>query len=328
MNRRDLLLKTLFILPLVTPALAQTPERVWRLSVLTPNRFGESTIRQLTLPELARLGFEEGRNLAYEVFSADEQHERLPALAAELVAKKPDVIIAVAPPAIRAARAATSTIPIVMSFGGEDPVAAGWAQSYARPGGNITGVVMLSPELDGKRLHVLHDAFPSRKRVAILFDSRVLSAPDDRFTRHVQAAARSSGVEILPFYAAGRAEYDAVFGAIRSARPDALQIASSPVFTSDAERLAEFALAAGLPTICEWPDSAKKGCLLGYGPDRRELRIRTAEFVARILRGSAAGELPIEDPTKFELVINLRTAQALGIEMPNLLLAGADELVE
>jgi putative ABC transport system substrate-binding protein len=217
MRRRDLLLSGLIAPLLPTPALAQTSEKVWRVSVLTPNRFGESTIRQITLPELARLGFEEGRNLAYEVFSADEQHERLPVLAAELVARKPDVIIAVAPPAIRAARAATSTIPIVMSFGGEDPVAAGWAQSYARPGGNITGVVMLSPELDGKRLHVLHDAFPSRKRVAVLFDSRVLSAPDDRFTRHVQAAARSSGVEILLFYAAGRAEYDAVFGAIRSA---------------------------------------------------------------------------------------------------------------
>jgi putative ABC transport system substrate-binding protein len=314
------------LLPAPIPAKAQ--EKVWRVSVLTPNSFGESTIRQITLPELARLGFEEGRNLTYEVFSADEHHERLPALAAELVARKPDAIIAVAPPAIRAAHAATSTIPIIMSFGGEDPVAAGWAQSYARPGGNVTGVVMLSPEHDGKRLHVLHEAFPRGKRVAVLFDSRVRSAPDDRFTRHVRAAAQRSGIEILPFYAAGRAEYEAVFQAMRLARPDALQIASSPVFTSDVDHLADLALTAGLPTICEWPDSAKKGCLLGYGPDRGELRRRTAEFVARIFRGSAAGELPIEDPTKFELIVNLRTARALRVEVPLSVLARADEVVE
>jgi putative ABC transport system substrate-binding protein len=328
MKRRDLLLIALVVPLLPTPTPAQTQEKVWRVNVLTPNRFGESTIRQFTLPELARLGFEEGRNLAYHVFSADEQHERLPALAAELVATKPDVIIAVGPSSIKAARAATSTIPIVMSFGGEDPVTAGWAQSYARPGGNITGVVMLSPELDGKRFHVLHEAFPSRRRVAVLFHTQARTVPDDRFTRHVQAAARSSGVEILTFYAADSAEYGSVFEAIRSARPDALQIASSPVFTSDAGRLAELAIAAGLPTICEWPDSAKKGCLLGYGPDRIELRRRTAEFIARIFQGTAAGELPIEDPTKFELVINLRTAKALGIEVPSSLVAQADDVVE
>jgi putative tryptophan/tyrosine transport system substrate-binding protein len=327
MRRRDLLLTALVVPLLPTPTRAQVQEKVWRVSVLTPNRFGASTIRQFTLPELARLGFEEGRNLAYEVFSADEQNERLPALAAELVATKPDVIIAVGPSSIRAARAATSTIPIVMSFGGEDPVAAGWAQSYARPGGTITGVVMLSPELDGKRFHVLHEAFPSRRRIAVLFHT-LARVPDDRFARSIQAAAQRSGAEVLRFYAAGSAEYGSVFEAIRAARPDALQIASSAVFTNDAARLAELAIAAGLPTICEWPDSAKMGCLLGYGPDRIELRRRTAEFIARIFRGTSAGELPIEDPTKFELVINLRTAKALGIEVPSWLLAQADEVVE
>ena len=296
--------------------------------MLTPNQFGAESIRQITLPELAKLGFEEGRNLTYQVFSADDVPERLPPLAAELVATKPDVIIAVGPSSIRAAHRATSTVPIVMSFGGEDPVAAGWAQSYAHPGKNVTGAVMLSPELDGKRFQVLHEAFPTRRRVAVLFHTLAKNVPDDRFTRHVQAAARSSGVELLIFYAARNADYEAVFAAIAAAHPDALQIGSSTVFFNDAGRLAELAIRAKLPTVCDWPDSARRGCLLGYGPNPADLRRRTADFVARILRGTPAGELPIEDPTTFELVINLKTARALGIELPSSLLAQADEVIE
>ena len=165
MRRRDLLLNVLVVPLLASPLLAQTPEKVWRVGLLTPNQFGARTFRQLNLPELAKLGFVEGRNLSVQVFSANDVVERFPPLAIELVATKPDVIIAVGPGAIRAARAATNTIPIVMAYGGEDPVAAGWAQSYARPGGNITGIVLLSPELDGKRLQLLHDTLPKRQRI-------------------------------------------------------------------------------------------------------------------------------------------------------------------
>src|SRR5918993_1423704 len=328
MRRRDLLLTVLAVLWFSVPVMAQAPEKVWRVGVLTPSQSGERTIRQFTLPELAKLGFEEGRNLAYQVFSADDVPNRLAALAIELVATKPDVLTAVGPSSIRAAHKATSTIPIVMSFGGEDPVAAGWAQSYAHPGKNVTGVVMLSPELDGKRFHVLHEAFPTRRRVAVLFHTLAKNVPDDRFTRHVQAAARSSGVELLTFYASGGADYESAFAAIAAAHPDALQIGSSSVFTNDAGHLAELAIRAKLPTVCDWPDSARKGCLLGYGPNPADLRRRTADFVARILRGTPAGELPIEDPTSFELVVNLKTARALGIELPPLLLAQADEVIE
>src|SRR5918998_677219 len=242
MKRRDLLLTAVAVPWLTAPVMAQAPERVWQVGVLTPSQSGERTIRQFTLPELAKLGFEEGRNLAYQVFSADDVPNRLPALAVELVATKPDVIIAVGPSSIRAARAATSTIPIVMSFGGENPVAAGWAQSYARPGMNVTGVVMLSPELDGKRFQVLHEAFPTRRRVAVLFHTLARNVPDDRFTRHVQAAARSSGVELLTFYASGGADYKSVFAAISAAHADALQIGSSTVFTNDASYLAELSI--------------------------------------------------------------------------------------
>ena len=325
MRRRDLLLIA-FAAPLFpAPAPAQTPERVWRLSVLTPNQFGASTIRQVTLPELTKLGFVEGRNLSYHVFSADEVYERLPALAVELVATKPDAIIAVGPGAIRAARAATNTIPIVMSYGGEDPIAAGWAQSYARPGGNITGVVLLSPELDGKRLHLLHDAFGERRRVAVLFHNRSRNTPTDRA---VQDVAKRIGLDLLSFYTAGIQEYEATFNAIRGSGADALLIASSSIFANDAATLAELALKAGLPTICEWRDMAGKGCLIAYGASRAELRRRTAHFVARILRGTPAGDVPIEDPTTFELALNMKTAKALGISIPSQLLALADEVIE
>ena len=162
----------------------------------------------------------------------------------------------------------------------------------------------------------------------MLFSALALNVPDDRFTRHVQAAARNSGVELLTFFAGGSADYEAVFAAIRAAHPDALQIASSTVFTNDAAQLAELAIQAKLPTICEWPDSAHKGCLLGYGPDRVQLRRRTADHIARIFRGTPAGEMPIEDPTKFQLVINMRTARALGIHISPTLLAQADEVIE
>ena len=173
------MLGVLFVPLLSTPALAQTPERVRRVGLLTPNQFGERNFRQLNLPELARLGSVEGHNLGVQVFSADDVYERLPALAVELVATTPDVIIAVGPGVIRAARAVTSTIPIVMSYGGEDPIAAGCAQSYSRPGGNITGVVLLSPELDGKRLHLLHENFPTEiKRLLGTEGSASYDRPD------------------------------------------------------------------------------------------------------------------------------------------------------
>jgi putative ABC transport system substrate-binding protein len=293
--------------------------------VLTNNQFGARAIRQFNLPELAKHGFVEGRNLAFQVSSADEVFERLPALAVELVAMKPDVILAVGPSAIRAARAATSTIPIVMSYGGEDPIAAGWAQSYARPGGNITGMVLLSPELDGKRLSFLHDTFAGKRRIAILFHNRSLNTPTDRA---IQTMARKIGIDVLSFYTAGMQEYEVTFEAIRSSGAEALLIASSGIFANDAAVLAEFALKAGLPAICEWRDMAGKGCLIAYGVDRAALQRRVADFVVRIFQGASAGELPIEDPTTFELAVNLKTAKALGIDIPATLLAQADEVIE
>ena len=306
MRRRDLLLTALVLTLLPKPVAAQEPDRTWRIGVLTPTVVAASTIHQFTLPELARLGFVEGQNLTLRTFSADGDYERFPALADDLVEWKPDVIIANASTtAIRAARAATATIPIVMSFAGEDPVEAGWAESYARPSGNVTGIVMLSPELDGKRLQIFHEAFPSARRLAVLYLPRAANSPN---ARAMETAAAKIGIEIVPFLAATPDEYEAAFEAMRSAKVDGLAISSNPIFIGDIALLAELAMSVGLPTICEWRVTAEKGCLISYGPSNAELRRRTADFVARILRGTPAGELPLEKPTVFEMLVNLNTA--------------------
>jgi putative ABC transport system substrate-binding protein len=325
MRRRDFLLGTIASPAIPMLALAQAPEKVWRVGILTTTQTSINTIRQVTLAELARLGFVEDRNLVVHALSSDGVFERLPALGRELVEARPDVIIAVGPTAIRAARAVTSTIPIVMSFAGEDPVAAGWVQSYARPGGNVTGLVLLSPELDAKRLDVLRDTFPGWRRVAVLFHTRSLGSPNDHA---VKAAAARIGLEVMPFKAGGPEEYGAAFEAMRSAGTKAVLIASSTVFRADAARLAELALKTALPTICEWPDMVEKGCLMSYGPKLTDLFGRTAVFVERILRGTPPGELPVEDPTTFHLSVNLKTAKELGLNVPPSLLAYADEVIE
>ena len=325
MRRRNVLLTALVILLLPKPVPAQEPDRIWHVGALTPTTTSIDTIRRVTLPELAKLGFVEGRNLTFQARSANGVYENLPALALELVAAQPDVIIAVAPAAIRAARAATQTIPIVMSFAGEDPVAAGWAESYARPGGNVTGIVMLSPELDAKRIELLHDAFPMRRQIAVFHHPVSRNSPTERAVRF---AAEAVGIEVREFYVAGHEEYKAAFATIPSFGVDAVAIASSTVFRGDAALLAGLALEAGLPMICEWRDMVEKGCLMSYNAKLPDLLRRTADFVSRILHGTPAGELPIENPTVFELVVNLNTAKALGIEVSAPLIAQADEVIE
>jgi putative tryptophan/tyrosine transport system substrate-binding protein len=325
MRRRDFLLIALVSPMLDMAALAQGQERVWRVGALTVTRTSIDTIRHLTLSELAKRGLVEGRNLVFHALSADGVFERLPALGRELVEAKPDVIIAVGPTAIRAARAASSTIPIVMSFAGEDPVAAGWVQSYARPGGNVTGIVLLSPELDGKRLDILLDTFPALRRIAVLFHPRSINSPNEWA---VKAAAGRWGREVMPFKAGGLEEYEATFAAMHAAGVEAVLIGSSTVFRADAARLAELALQTGLPAICEWPDMVEKGCLMSYGPKLDDLFSRTAFYVDRILRGAPPGELPVEDPTTFHLSVNLKSAKALGLALPSSLLVRADKVIE
>jgi putative tryptophan/tyrosine transport system substrate-binding protein len=308
---------------LAAPALAQTAgERVFRLAELASAKVSLDITRAETLPELARLGFREGRNLVVEERAGEPAEMKR--LARDFVLAKPDAIIAIGPDAIRAAAGATKTVPIV-TFG-NDLVEQGLAASYARPGGNVTGVVILAEDLDGKRLDVLHETVPSARRVAALFLPSL--AYRDTTEREIRKVASSSGIELLAFDAEGPEHYPAAFAAMRAAGAQALLITANPTFNRDAGRLAQLALEARLPMMCEWAENARSGCLLGYGPSRSDLRRRVAHYVARIFQGATPADLPIETPTRFELAVNVRTAKALGVEMPPSLLARADEVIE
>jgi putative ABC transport system substrate-binding protein len=244
-------------------------------------------------------------------------------LAQELVQKAPDVIIANGPPAIRAARLATGTIPIVMSFAGEDPVAAGWIASLARPGGNITGLVLLGPELDGKRLELLHEAAPDRRRIAVLVEPGVTEAS----LQAMRPVAQTLGLELL-MVPVHDGNYAAAFETVRSMSAGALAVPTSTQFLRDVAKIAPLAAEHRLPTVCQWTEMAREGCLIGYGASLADLRRRTAHLVARILRGASPAELPVEQASVFELAINLATAKKASISVPYTLVTRADEIIE
>src|SRR5262245_10235634 len=301
------------------PMHAQTPNRVYRLGHLANSLGSETVTRDITLPELAKLGFIEGRNLVvdWRVGSSDVQ----PGLMRELLAAQPDAVIAIGPAGIVAARA-TRTVPIV-TFG-FDPIELGLAASYARPGGNVTGVVILVSELEAKRLQLLLEAVPGRRRVAAL----VSSAAPVSHEAALRKAVAGVGVELLVFTVAAPADYPAAFAAMLAAGAPVLVISATSEFYRDGEQLAALALEARLPTVCEWAEMAHTGCLLGYGPNRTALRLRIANQIAQIFRGAAPGEIAIERPTVFEFAINLKIAKALGVTVPATLLAQARELIE
>jgi putative ABC transport system substrate-binding protein len=321
MDRRQFLLTITGGALLPSLASAQEPGRLYRIAVISPAEKAADEFRKFQLPELAKFGFIEDRNLT--VTRHVGPPARIPELAREAIATKPDVVVAAV--AILAAKEASSTVPIVMSFIGEDPIEKGVAKSFARPGGSVTGVAMLAAEMDGKRASLLHDFVPAARRIAIL---------TGRPPRHAEGAAEAQGVarklglETDVFYADEPADYIAAFAGMRTARSEALVIISAPDFFRDAALLSRLALEAGLPTVCEWASMARDGCLIGYGPNYAALWRRPAEYVARILRGEKPGELPIEQPTLFEFAINLRTAKALGLTIPEASLLRADEVIE
>ena len=296
--------------------------KVFRLGVLSPDRGFIERLRIDAIPELAREGFVEGSNLIVDSRAGTPQ--MLAALARELLAAKPDAIIANTSQAIDAVKSLSDKVPIIGWYIGGDPIAAGFAISLARPGRNVTGIVMLAPELDAKRLDALLEALPKARRVATLSDP-TRAEPQYAALRQV---GQAHGIELVHFSAEAPAEFPAVFAAIREADVQALAILSSPQLLDNASTLAALALAARLPTVCEWGVMAKQGCLVGYGPNRAELQRRAASYVVRIFRGATPSELPMELPTRFELVINLKTARALGVALPPALLSRADEVIE
>jgi ABC-type uncharacterized transport system substrate-binding protein len=304
------------------PALAQAPNRVYRLGHLAPSAISETLTREIALPELARLGFVEGRNLVFDGHVGEP--DALPGLMRELLAARPDAVVAIGPAALAAAGVATRAVPIV-TFG-SDPIELGLAQSYARPGGNVTGIVILANELEVKRLSILHEVVPDRRRMAVLMSSSPVAGAAGEAA--LRKAAAGLGLELLAFTVTAPADYPAAFAAMRAAGAQALVISAAPEFNRDAKQLAALALEARLPTVCEWADLAHAGCLIGYGPSRAELRKRMAAQIALIFRGTAAGDVAIELPTLFEFAVNQKIAKSLDLSIPAGVLVRADEVIE
>jgi putative ABC transport system substrate-binding protein len=280
-------------------------------------------MHSVMIPELARRGFVEGKNLVVlPRWGGNEDSEQLARLAQDLAAAKPDVIVAVAPRAIAAATKAAPHTPIVASFT-TDPVVEGEAVSISRPGGDVTGIALLAFEGDKKRIELLHDAIPGAHKFALLADEFGMTHEDE-----YRRAAENVGVEIVAFEVKSAADYPSVFDAIHNASVDGIVIRSSPVFHRDAVQLASLAQVRHLPTICEWRAMASDGCLIGYGPDIAELRLRTADFVVRIFSGGHPAEMPFEQPTRFEMAINNKVARMIGVTVPPSVFVRADEVIE
>ena len=277
---------------------------------------------------LRDMGWVEGQNVAFEVRWAEGRVERASELATELVRLNPDVIVTSGTPLIRALQQATSTIPIVVQIMG-DPVVAGFAASFARPGGNITGGAFQTVELNTKRLELLTEMLPKLSRVAALLDPQVFTtrsvAAD--FRRVMEDAARALKVKLQFLEVRGPDDFERAFEDARRGRAEALLQIASGLFGANRDRLAELTRRSQLPWACEIRESVVAGCLFSYGPDIDTMVRRVPFYVDRILRGTKPGDLPIEQPTRFELILNLRTAKALGLTIPQPILARADELI-
>ena len=272
---------------------------------------------------LRELGWVEGRNVVYDRVYAEGDFSRLPALAAELVARKPDLVYTVNNPTALAAHGKTRTIPIVFSSV-LDPVSTGLVQSLARPGGNVTGVANIGPELAAKRMQILRGAFPKMQRVGVLMISTQQSA------RALKAVEQTVGttVRVIPATANTAAELDAAFSLIAESRAEALLLLQTAQFMTERKRVLELAAKHRLPVMGYRTPFADDGALMSYSELLPEQVYRAAHIADKILRGAKPADIPVEQPTKFELVINLKTARALGITIPEKLLLQADRVIE
>jgi putative tryptophan/tyrosine transport system substrate-binding protein len=274
---------------------------------------------------LNEAGFVEGTNAAIEYRWADGQYDRLPAMAADLVRRSVALIAAQAPPAALAARTATTTIPIVFVVG-LDPVGAGLVASFNRPGGNATGITLITGPLGQKRLELVRELTPKAAAVAMLVNPFSPDAPPE--IRDVQAAAQAIGIELKIFHASTPGEIDAAFVAIAAQRPDALLVGSDPFFVLQRDRLVALAARLPVPSIYPFREFTASGGLISYGTNIANSFRQAGVYASRILKGAKPAELPVMQPTIFELVINLKTAKTLGIDMTPNLHARADEVIE
>ena len=274
---------------------------------------------------LRELGYMEGKNITIEYRWAEGKIDRLPQLATELVQLKVDVLVTAGSPGIRAAKQATATIPIVMAVGG-DPIGSGFVASLARPGGNITGLSNLAEDLVAKLLELLKEAVPGVSRVAVL--SNPANPAHAAFRQVIQSAARTMGVTLLSVDARGPHEFDGAFATMVRQRAGGLVELPDPMFLTERNRLTGLASRNRVPAIYGFREHATAGGLMAYGVNLRDSYRRAATYVDKILKGAKPADLPIEQPTKFELVINLKTAKALGLTIPQSLLLRADQVIQ
>jgi len=274
---------------------------------------------------LSEAGYVEGQNLAIEYRWAEGHYDRLPALAADLVDRKVDLIMASSPPSALAAKSATSTIPIVFRSGA-DPVGDGLIASLAHPGGNLTGVSFIADELTAKRLALLSELVPRAGVIALLMNPN--NATAERVIRDVQEAARTNGLQLHVLKASSEREIDSAFASLVQLHVDALVVGADPFLSTRREQLVTLASRRAIPAIYAWREFAAIGGLISYGSSLTAAFRLVGAYAGKILKGTKPADLPVEQPTKYELVINLKTAKALGITVPPTLLASADEVIE
>jgi putative ABC transport system substrate-binding protein len=329
MNRRTAIrqMATFFLTP-TSLAGAQQPKKVPRIGYLASrDPASESARAEAIRLALRERGHIEGQNIATEYRYSEGKRDRSPGLVAELVRLKVDIIVvAGGGRLIRAAMNATKTIPIVMVGDGGDPVELGLIESLARPGGNVTGITNLGGELGGKRLELLKEAVPKLARVAVLYDPAIPPSVHD-VKEVLPVAARALKLTLQPREVRGANDLDKVFAALNKQRPDGLYVLGGPLMRANEKRIAALALKSRLPSTYVFRESVEAGGLMYYGADEAESYRRVAYFVDRILKGTKPADLPVEQPMKFEFVINLKTAKQIGITIPQWTLMKADKVI-
>jgi ABC-type uncharacterized transport system substrate-binding protein len=339
-NRKQLAAKTqektmsngIFCLPLVAmllvlgfPAEAQQQTKIPRIGWLAAgSASGVAPLTDAFRQGLRQLGYVEGKNIVIEFRYAEGKFDRLPDLAAEIVHLKVDVIVVASTPAIHALKQATTTIPIVM-VGPGDPVGLGLIDSLARPGGNLTGLSFLSTELTGKRLELLKEAFPKISRVAVL---QTIASAQEQAVKESKVAAQTLRIQVQPVQVRSPDDFENAFLTITKGRAGALLILRSPLVRTHATRIMDFAEKRRLPTMYDDRLFVEAGGLMSYGTNTLDFYGRAAIYVDKILKGAKPADLPVEQPMKFELVINLKTAKQIGLVIPPNVLARADKVIK
>ena len=325
MRRRDFIVVVSGAAAWPLSARAQQSTRVAKIGFLdATSRSTQGQVASEFVRRLRELGWRDGQNLTVEVRWAEGQPERYAEIAAEFVSLKVDVIVTYAVPAIRAAKQATSTVPIVFAAA-SDPVENGLVPSLSHPGGNLTGLSNQTGELAGKRIEILREIVPTLHRLAVI--GNVTASNTVIEMQKVAVAARMLGIEYIPLEIQRAADIDTAIAGLRD-RADALYVALDPLINTNRLRINALALGAHLPTAEPFREFVEAAGLMSYGPNLPDLYRRAGDFVDKILKGAKPGDIPIEQPTKFDLVVNLTTAKAIGVRLPSALLARADEVIE